>query len=477
MNKLLSIILITMLALVGLATAATYTVQRDSNYLFLPDVGAYNKTYTFPWGLYVNGTNLVVQYNVTALNFLGALVPSGSLNMGGYDIYNANNINSTNAYITSSGWVKDLDVNGSLDLGSGDNAATYSPYLKLIAGNLADNYYAKMFMTGAPGSGLPLFYLNISLGATEYTVFTANTTNFDSALAFGAPTVNTGQGNNELYPMNQAIRTTDAVTFDNVTVSTKLTDGTATLSAGSLTGVVDVNATNFNGGGAGITGLSNQHTHNAANVTTGTFGAGDFVFQGLLTASEFNGALNWTQLQNYPATCPANSAITLLGDTVTCTDGLYTLAEMTNSHLHAVANLSDVTNLANTHTHDAANVSSGTLDFARLPTLTDTHTHAAANLTTVSALNNAITLDATNITAGTLDVARLPTLNNQHTHDAANVSSGTLDFARLPTLTNTHTLNAANITAGTYPTGNFVYQDNVTVECILFASGGSICSG
>lgn len=40
--------------------------------------------------------------------------------------------------------------------------------------------------------------------------------------------LNTGQGNNDLYPMNQAVRTIDAVTFENVTVSGNMTLGGVT---------------------------------------------------------------------------------------------------------------------------------------------------------------------------------------------------------------------------------------------------------
>jgi len=49
-----------------------------------------------------------------------------------------------------------------------------------------------------------------------------------------------------------------------------------------------------------------------------------------LNQSGFNisGNLKWTDLYDYPVACPANSAITQLNDSVTCTDGLYTLLEI-----------------------------------------------------------------------------------------------------------------------------------------------------
>lgn len=48
-------------------------------------------------------------------------------------------------------------------------------------------------------------------------------------------TVNTGQGENELYAMNQAVRTTDAVTFENATITEDLTVGGDLIVNGDLT--------------------------------------------------------------------------------------------------------------------------------------------------------------------------------------------------------------------------------------------------
>ena len=49
-------------------------------------------------------------------------------------------------------------------------------------------------------------------------VLTSSTVIFD--------TVNTGQGNNELYPMDQAVQSTDTPTFNNVSLDNVLNDNT-----------------------------------------------------------------------------------------------------------------------------------------------------------------------------------------------------------------------------------------------------------
>jgi hypothetical protein len=118
---------------------------------------------------------------------------------------------------------------------------------------------------------------------------------------------------------------------------------------------------------------------------------------------------------------------------------------------------------------DASNITTGTLTFARLPSLTNTHTLDTINITNWAGANNKITLDSTNITSGTLSLARLPSLTNTHTLDAlnittwsnannkitldaANITSGTLPDVRIANSTNflrTSGFNAANVTAGT----------------------------
>ncbi|MFA5133013.1 MAG: hypothetical protein WC444_06830 [Candidatus Paceibacterota bacterium] len=51
-----------------------------------------------------------------------------------------------------------------------------------------------------------------------------------------------------------------------------------------------------------------------------------------ISATNLSGALIWSDLHTYPAACPANSAVTTVNDSITCTDGLYTLAEQVANH-------------------------------------------------------------------------------------------------------------------------------------------------
>jgi len=100
-----------------------------------------------------------------------------------------------------------------------------------------------------------------------------------------------------------------------------------------------------------------------------------------ITATEFRGNLNWTYLQNYPVACPANSAVTTIGDSNTCTDGLYTLANI-------------VTNIGNWSADKGSYYTS---------TQVDTLGNWSADKASYAAIGtaNAFTSDAANITAGT----------------------------------------------------------------------------
>ena len=48
---------------------------------------------------------------------------------------------------------------------------------------------------------------------------------------------------------------------------------------------------------------------------------------GLVNASEYSGAINWSYNQNYPGACPANTYVTTIGDSITCT----AITEITNN--------------------------------------------------------------------------------------------------------------------------------------------------
>lgn len=119
------------------------------------------------------------------------------------------------------------------------------------------------------------------------------------------------------------------------------TDGVTRLtisSVGAATFTGSVTATSFSGDGASLTNL------NASNLATGTIATGrisgsytgitgvgtltvgtwqadaiaDAYLQDNITVSSA-GIVDWAALNNYPAACAAGSAITQLGDTITCT--------------------------------------------------------------------------------------------------------------------------------------------------------------
>ena len=89
------------------------------------------------------------------------------------------------------------------------------------------------------------------------------------------------------------------------------------------------------------------------------------------------------------------------------------------------------------------NITSGTIAIARLPTLTSTHTHAYQNITgvpvctagqyvkmnatgwiceTITVASNSVVIAGENVTSGTIAFARLPTLTDTHTLAYQNIT-------------------------------------------------------
>lgn len=282
---------------------ATYGVSRDSSYNILPD----NKTYTFQYGLNVTG-NLFVSDNVTADYFIGLFSPTGDLNMNGYSIYNALDLNSTN-----------------LNTGTATVTSITDGTCTITAGSIT-----AAVDVNATGKG-----------------------NF--------ATVNTGQGDNELYDMNQNVQTTDAVTFDNVTASSNFygdlnasyiqneywvdiagdtMTGNLAMGSNNITGIDYCSANYFQGDGSGLTNVAavtaNSSTYwddetsqadlnvNSSNYWDSLDTPLDILTMGNFTgetiiATLFSGPTDFSTLYNVSAACPSGSAVTNLSYPVTCT--------------------------------------------------------------------------------------------------------------------------------------------------------------
>jgi len=110
-------------------------------------------------------------------------------------------------------------------------------------------------------------FVTINTGQGDYELYAMNQdVESTDAVTFG--TVDTGQGANELYDMDQNVLQASDVTFDNVTVSTKFTDGTLTISGGSITAGVDAN----------FTGLGNFATVNTGHGAQEVYGLNTSAF-------------------------------------------------------------------------------------------------------------------------------------------------------------------------------------------------------
>lgn len=118
-------------------------------------------------------------------------------------------------------------------------------------------------------------------------------------------TLNTGQGDNELYSMNQDVSTTSSIVFQEIIIN-----GNATV-LGTLT-TADLQSTTVNST-VNITDLTGATTI----FLNGILGSG--LFNGDLTANTLSGILSWTNLTNYPVACPAGTAVTEIGDSSICT--------------------------------------------------------------------------------------------------------------------------------------------------------------
>lgn len=275
MNKIIIVLLV---ALLTISVASAYVF----NTVYNPFTGALDYHIT---GNLTNEsltvTNLTVSgnvlsnlnasgYNITADNFVGNL--TGTANRSNYwdnlntplDITALGTINSATS-ITSTAFVGDLTGNAdsattwdgetsqaNLNVNSSNYWDNLNTPADINAGDITDDgTYVKV--AGDTMSG------NLAMGTNNITNITlVNTTNIyvsnllsnlaGSAYNLTIGKIDTGQGMNELYDMDQNVLTTSAVTFDNVTVSTildanlnwtKLQNYPAACPAGSYVSTVD----------------------------------------------------------------------------------------------------------------------------------------------------------------------------------------------------------------------------------------------
>ncbi len=143
-----------------------------------------------------------------------------------------------------------------------------------------DSISGDVRFTGAPNidGALDAPTLNTGQGDNELfdmdqNVMTTNTVTFDSIIstkAISAPSLNTGQGDNELYSMNQDVKTTDTVTFDTLTITNGLKVGSfsgASASYDTITVANGISSANLNtGNGANELYAMDQDVQTADNV-------------------------------------------------------------------------------------------------------------------------------------------------------------------------------------------------------------------
>lgn len=174
---------------------------------------------------------------------------TGEINQNGYSVLDSSdesslNVNSSNYWdsldtttdITSLGTIgtgtwqgsviqnayiaEDLTISssGSVDWTANTNYPTACP---------SDTYVTQIGDTTTCTGISDVYLLNTGDNATGNYIFSGGT--------FDVDTLNTGQGDNELYAMNQNVQTTDAVTFENI-LTTNGTNITGTLNVDNYCG-------------------------------------------------------------------------------------------------------------------------------------------------------------------------------------------------------------------------------------------------
>ena len=140
---------------------------------------------------------------------------SSASDLGNVEVGDARTNTAKSDYAGTALYVNAKDnVNGVLTIVAGEGG---SAILNLYKDDANDTNPDKAYLLFSNGTGNLTGVVNATTGWTiEQTgAMTAN-------VSLASPTVNTGQGDNELYDMNQNVQTTDSPTFSDLTVTSDL---------------------------------------------------------------------------------------------------------------------------------------------------------------------------------------------------------------------------------------------------------------
>ena len=290
------------------------------------------------------GTNDIYNVtNVNATNFYGnltgGLTIGTDLNFNEYSISNATNISATTfngALIGNADSATSWDSETSqadLNVNSSNWWASITGWSSTMFENVADELSVKMswFNTAADARitiAEPDLNVNYSTtsgtattwdGETSQANLNVNSSNYWDAIDTPSD-INAADINND----GTYILSSDESDL-NVNYST--TSGNAgTVTNGVYTTDFPLNQ-DTTGTAAIATSWDSETSQSDLNVNSSNYWDAintpndftDITASGLITGNELSGVQNWTDNQNYPTACPANTFATTIGDTITCT--------------------------------------------------------------------------------------------------------------------------------------------------------------
>lgn len=345
----ISLLMILSLLLIYSVTSATYTVMRDENYSVLPN----NRTFTFQNGVNVTGGNVFVTNNLSALFLSG----DGS-GITGVSAVTAN----SSTYWDGETSQADLNVNSSNFWDTYNIPTDLNNLLTLDWENITNKFVTAVDDIYLYMSGTTATFNETKLNAT----IDARQTPFNYSSYFDQYLNTTS---NVTFSELTLVENSDTIrlTQDGSNVRLNWTDGTFILASNEADTIVQIGKNDAGGSGTGTLIFQDDsgayHTDitqddanlfiepkdSAGNVkfvmsagdwlvnttgdadmvhiegSTNNFGIGvnapseKLEVDGNVKATEVIANMNWTYLQNYPVACPANSYLTAVNDSTTCT--------------------------------------------------------------------------------------------------------------------------------------------------------------